>query len=142
MKTTEYIAAIKARHNVTSDYAVSKLLGVSRTSVSEWQKGKGAFGTLTCFKVAELLGDQPAAVIADIELERAEQLQKEDDADAWRKWVKRLGGTAASVLLAAGLGGMSNADARLASSQNSSNIHIVSTKKKRGWWGGPLGLAL
>jgi len=118
--TIEFIAAIKARHNVTSDYGVAKLLRVSRTSVSEWQKGKGAFGPLTCFRVAELLGEQPAAVIAVVELERAQKLANADDADEWRGWVKRLGGAAASVLLACGMGGIPNADAKLARSSTAS----------------------
>lgn len=126
MNTREYLAAVKAKHNIASDYALAKLLNVSRHRVSEWQSGKGAMGPLMCFKVAELLGEQPAGVIAEIELERAEKAEKDEDADAWKKVIRRLGGTAATILVAVGMGGMSNADARLASPHNDQpSIHRI-----------------
>ena len=127
MNTREYLAAVKAKHNIVSDYALAKLLHVSRHRVSEWQAGKGAMGPLMCFKVAELLGEQPAAVVAEIELERAEAAAKEEDADAWKKVIRRMGGTAATILVALGVGGISNADAKLAQPSQAEHLYIVSS---------------
>lgn len=141
--TIQFIAAIKATHGVTSDYAVSKLLRVSRQTVSQYQLGKRFFDVRTCFRAAELLNDQPAAVIAAVELERAEAMGAEpEEAEEWKGWVKKLGGAAASILLAAGLGGIPNGDTNLARSQSASNLYIVSNKgkKKARWFDGLMGL--
>jgi predicted transcriptional regulator len=116
--TAQFIAAIKTKHSISSDYAVSKLLRVSRQTVSQYQLGKRQFDTRTCFKVAELLGDQPAAVIAAIEAERAEKAGRAEEADDWKGVLRKVGGAAMSILLAAGLGGFSNADAKLTRSLN------------------------
>lgn len=116
MKTTEYLAAVKAKRNITSDYKLSKALGVSESLMSKYQKGTVVPGPLVAFKIAEILGDQPSAVIADLELERAEKAEKTDDAEEWKSFVKKLGGVAATILVAVGCGGFSNADAKLPSS--------------------------
>jgi transcriptional regulator with XRE-family HTH domain len=72
MKTTQqYIDAIKLRHNVDSDYAVAKLLGTSKQTVSRYQLGKGAFDDLMALRAAELLGLNPLEVIAAANAERA-----------------------------------------------------------------------
>ena len=82
MKTTrEYICAIKLRENIESDYAVAKLLGVSRQSVSQYQLGKASFDDLTAVRAAELLGLNPLEVISAANAERAKS------EDARRVWV-------------------------------------------------------
>jgi transcriptional regulator with XRE-family HTH domain len=129
--TIGYIAAIKKAHGITSDYAVAKLLGVNRQSVSMYKSGKRQFDTRTCFRVAELLKDQPAAVIAHIEAERAEKAGREDEAADWRGVLKKIGGAAASILLAAGIGGFSNADATLARPAMDSTGYTSSKTKRR-----------
>ncbi|CAN7399478.1 hypothetical protein LJR129_002473 [Acidovorax sp. LjRoot129] len=126
MKTLEYLAAVKAKRNITSDYKLSKALNVPSSLIAKYQAGKVVPGPLVAFKIAEILGDQPAAVIADFELERAEKTEKTDDAEEWRGFVKKLGGAAASILLVMGLGGFSNADARLDNrSNNQLDIHRI-----------------
>lgn len=126
MKTAEYLAAVKAKRNITSDYKLSKVLGVTNSQMSKYQSGAVVPGPIVAFRIAEILGDQPAAVIADFELERAEKAEKADDAEEWKGFVKKLGGAAATILVAVGLGGFSNADARLAHSQSAENLYIVS----------------
>lgn len=81
MKTTQqYIDAIKLRRNVDSDYAVAKLLGVSKQAVSRYQLGKGSFDDLTALRAAELLGVNPLEVIAAANAERA---RTEDVRSTW-----------------------------------------------------------
>lgn len=131
MKTVDYLAAVKQKLNLSTDYKLAKALGVPSNLVSKYQSGKNIPGPLTCFKIAEILGDQPAAVIADLELERAEKTAKDQDADEWKGLIKKLGGAAMSILLAAGLGGFSNADAHLQHSQNdANNTHRIKSKKR------------
>lgn len=138
MKTVDYLAAVKAKLNITSDYKLAKALGVPSNLIAKYQAGKNVPGALTCFKIAEILGDQPAAVIADLELERAEKGEKTDDADAWKGLIQKIGGGALSVLLMMGGGGISNADAKLAADRGTlkaeQSIHrIRKTKVKKVW---------
>lgn len=126
MKTSEYLAAVKAKRNITSDYKLSKALGVSESLMSKYQKGTVVPGPVVAFRIAEILGDQPAAVIADLELERAEKTGKADDAEEWRGFAKKLGGMAATILVALGMGGSPNADARLQTlSTDNASIHRI-----------------
>lgn len=126
MKTAEYLAAVKAKRNITSDYKLSKALGVTNSQMSKYQNGTVVPGPIVAFRIAEILGDQPAAVIADFELERAEKAEKADDAEEWKGFVKKLGGAAATILVALGVSGNPNADNRLAqSSSTGTHIHRI-----------------
>lgn len=69
MKTLDYIEAVKKTANIKSDYALAQLLGVPRQSISHWKNGR-TIGNRECFKVAEILGKNPADVVRDIEAER------------------------------------------------------------------------
>lgn len=138
MKTVEYLAAVKAKLEITSDYKLAKALGIPSNLVAKYQSGKNVPGPLTCFKIAEILGDQPAAVIAELELERAEKMAKNDDATAWKGLIQKIGGGAMSVLFMLGGGGISNADAKLATDRSQINAvnggYIVSRKQKKKVW--------
>lgn len=134
MKAVEYLAAVKAKRNITSDYKLSKALGISTQMASKYANGQNIPGPIVAFRIAEILGEQPAAVIADFELERAERDKKEDEADEWKGFVKKLGGAAASILLVMGLGGISNADARLVNQVNPETIYTSYRWKKKARW--------
>jgi hypothetical protein len=102
--------------------------------MSKYSRGENVPGPVVAFRIAELLGDQPAAVIADLETERAERDGKDEDADYLRALRKALMAAGASILLMAGSAGFSNADAALrhlpdASTDQSS---YRSRKKRRG----------
>lgn len=71
MNTLEYLAAVKQRLGVDSDYAVSKALGVTRQTVSRYMKGIGHFDEPVCRRVAEILGKHPGIVMLDMQRERA-----------------------------------------------------------------------
>lgn len=135
MKTADYLAAVKAKLNITSSYALGKALKVSKQVAGKYDSGEVIPGPVVAFRVAEILGEQPAAVVAQFELERAERAENDDDAAVMKGWLTKVAGGAMSILLAAGLGGFSNADARLASAPAMDTAHIVS-KKKRRWFDG------
>jgi len=81
MKTTlDYVDAVKIKHDLPSDYALAKLLGVSKQAVSNYRLGKGGFDDLTAVRVAELLNLNPMEVIAVANRERAKS------EDARRVW--------------------------------------------------------
>jgi hypothetical protein len=71
MKSIEYLAAVKAKTGISSDNAIAKQLGLTRSAVSLVGKGKAGFGNDPAVLIAEILGIHPAVVIADCNAERA-----------------------------------------------------------------------
>jgi hypothetical protein len=97
MKTTQYLDAVKKKLGIESDYALAKVLQLTRSGMSLMANGHIAMGTTTAAKVAEILELDPLKVIADAELERGS-----DDA-LWTRIAKKV---AVVVLVAlAGLAG-------------------------------------
>lgn len=75
MKTVEYLDAVKARHDLKSDYALAKLLHITPTTIYTYRAGRGEMDATTAVKVAELLAVNPLGVIAAVELARAKSEQ-------------------------------------------------------------------
>jgi len=76
MTTNEYLDAVKALHGLTSDYALSKLLGVTQSSIQQYRSGRSALGIETAMKVGEILSVDGHfvdghKVYADGQIERA-----------------------------------------------------------------------
>ncbi len=122
MNTAEYLAAVKARLNVTSDYAVAKALGVSRQAASDWRTGRAEPGVLTCYRIAQILDADPALIVADLERERAERAGKAAQASAWREWVEKLGGVAAALLMGTILSAPAPAQSRAAAGEAAGSV--------------------
>lgn len=80
-----FLDSIKKRYQLPSDYAVHKLLGVSRENISSIRNRRSTFGPETAIKVADLLGLPRGYVVACCEVERA----KSDDLKAvWADMAK------------------------------------------------------
>ena len=131
MDTRHYLALVKRRHHIESDYALAKLLEVSRQAVSHWQAGRFTLGNRECFRVADLLGLSPELVVADIEAERAEKAGKDADAEWWKDMRKKLGGALAAAIVGVGISGPSPdanaATARVAAHSAGDRLCIMST---------------
>ncbi len=82
MNTLEYIAAVKAKRHITSDYALAKILGVSKSSVFQWNKGICGFNDETARKVAEILDMHPGLVMLDMQRQHA---RSEETRSAWQE---------------------------------------------------------
>lgn len=71
MNTLEYLAACKVELGIESDYALAARLGITRSAVSQLQKGKAVLGDDVALSISEILGINPLKVIADANAERA-----------------------------------------------------------------------
>ncbi len=71
MNTLEYLDAVKKRLGITSDYALAARLGITRSAVSTFVRGKGVFGDDVALTVAQILEINPLVVIAQANAERA-----------------------------------------------------------------------
>ena len=100
MKSTkDWLQEVKKRHAVTSDYALSKLLDVSRQHVSNWMLGNNTLSDYAALKVADALGINPLEVIASMNAERAARIVEKQ---AWERLAKKLA-TAAMILIFSGI---------------------------------------
>lgn len=94
MKTADYLDAIKARHGLPSDYAASKLLGVTRSAVSRYRNGQDSFSDDVAIRAADLLDIDPGELLIQSHLERATD---ERQRAAWMAALQRHAGHAAGV---------------------------------------------
>lgn len=101
MKAAEWIDLAKARNGWDSDYRAAKELGISRATVSNYRTRTPTLDDESALKVASALGEAPEVVLLDQTMERT----KNDEArTALAGLIRRLGGVAATVAMAAGIG--------------------------------------
>lgn len=82
MKTTEYLDAVKVKLSLPSDYALSKVLGVTTQSITQYRSGRSAVGIETAMKIGEFLRIDGHKVYADGQIERAKNSAQ---SDFWRE---------------------------------------------------------
>ena len=121
MKAAEWIDRVKTAHGWDSDYRVAKELGLSRSTVSKYRTHPTTMDDDSAVKVAEALGEKPEIVLLDQTMERSQSVAAKS---ALAGLLNRLGGAAASILLAAGMTVFPNGNNALSAELNASNdIH-------------------
>lgn len=71
MKASEWIDRVKAAKGLQSDYGVAKVIGLTRSAVSNYRVGaRPTLDEESALKVAEALGERPEAVYLDQVAER------------------------------------------------------------------------
>lgn len=100
MELNEIIEKAKTRANITSDYALAKVLGIERQIVSDWKRGKKHPSTDEAVKLATLAGLEEMKVIAEIEMQTAKTEKKRE---FWKSYIDTKGLTATLGLIALGL---------------------------------------
>lgn len=68
--TVDYLDAIKARHALSHDSDLAKLLGVQRQTVSRYRLMPVSMDDEVAMKAANLLGIRPATILLDMYAER------------------------------------------------------------------------
>lgn len=63
---------VKTALSIRSDYALAKMLGVTKATVSRWSTGKGGMSDEVALRAAALTGRDPAYYLLQLQLERAE----------------------------------------------------------------------
>lgn len=100
MTINELMDKAKTRANLQSDYALAKVIGIDRSVVSQWRKGKKHPSTDEAVKLATLAGLEEMPVIAAIEYEAATTEKKRE---FWKSYINAKGLTATLGLIALGL---------------------------------------
>lgn len=84
--TIDFLDALKARNGGLSDYAVAKVLGVTRGAISHYRNNRSFLDDTTAIKVANLLKIEPGYVMASCHAERAKSA---DEKAAWMAVLSR-----------------------------------------------------
>lgn len=123
MKSTcDYLDDLAVMTNTGSDYAISKLLGVSTSRISNYRCKRNAFDDEAAFKAAQLLGVDPMIVIAEANAERA---HKEETRQFWKDTYKKLTSAVMGVILSLALMGGTLAPGAVQVSSGDSIITIL-----------------
>jgi hypothetical protein len=72
MKPSEYLDAIKAKTGTESDYALHKMLGLTRGQISHYRHDRQGFSDEIAVQVAELLNVPAGKVLIDMHIMRAQ----------------------------------------------------------------------
>ncbi|MBL4623070.1 MAG: hypothetical protein JKY89_11810 [Immundisolibacteraceae bacterium] len=95
----QYLDQIKTKHDLPSDYALAKMLGHTRSSISVVRHG-GSVKNKTAIKMAALLEIDPAPVLLEATIERT---TNKDEKSTWERISKLINdarvGTAATLLI-------------------------------------------
>ena len=85
MKTiSDYLAEYAVATGCGSDYALAKKLSISKQAISKYRHGTNAPGVDTCWRIADTLGIDPAAVIAAAQVESAKCTHDTARLAVWR----------------------------------------------------------
>lgn len=130
--TLRYLEAVKEKTGAPSDYALAKVLNVTRQQVSLY-KTKGQFiGGDVALRVADILEIDPVIVLSDIQADKA---KTDDERAVWRSLIERIGGVAATLLIATGISAANpspaNAGAASSVSDGSGSMYIMLNRRKK-----------
>ena len=127
MKASEWIDRVKTQRGWDSDYRVAKELDFKANTISMYRSGRGVMDESIAIKVAKALGTKPELILID---QLAERTKDDGAKEGLGKALKRLGGIAAGVMLATGMGGLP-APAEAQTVVQSSPLCIMSTRKRK-----------
>jgi plasmid maintenance system antidote protein VapI len=101
--THQLIERVRTTTDTRSDYAVAKALGITPQRISRYLRGLDEIhDDAAITRAAELIGDDPAALLAEFQAERA---KSENARRAWRRLaVLAREHAAAALLLGVGMG--------------------------------------
>lgn len=131
MKAADWIDRVKKARGWESDYRVAKELPISHPTISRYRnKPESTMDDETAVKVAAALGAEPELIILD---QVAERTKSEPARAAIARALKRLGGVAAGVVLAAGLTAPppAAAAAKAPATGASEGLRIMSNRSRR-----------
>lgn len=100
MEINELIEQAKKRANISSDYALAKVLGIDRRVISDWKKDKRHPNNEEAIKLATLAGVDEMQVIASIELMTANTDKKKE---FWKHYIESRGIAATVVMIGLGV---------------------------------------
>lgn len=97
MQTLELLAELARARGLKSDYAVAKYLNITTQRMSRYRRGIDNLGDELAVRIADELGIDAGAVLADLSAERA---KSDKVRAAWKRLAKSAAASALVVFLA------------------------------------------
>lgn len=88
MELNDLLELAKQRANLSSDYALAKVMGIERQIISQWKSGKRHPSNQEAIQLATLAGLEEMRVIAEIELRTANSEKKKE---FWKSYIESRG---------------------------------------------------
>lgn len=86
MKTEQLLDAAREKLGLSSDYALAKAIGVGKGRIGHYRTGLRKPDEQACFQIAEILEEDPAAIIAAVRLDREKEPSK---IEFWKRQAAR-----------------------------------------------------
>lgn len=96
MKSIEYLDKVKKKLEISSNYAVARVLEIDRQMVNAYYRGERVPDAYACTRIAIALGEDPAVVMATI-YEETEKNEKRRE--FWRDFASHASKAAAVTLV-------------------------------------------
>ncbi len=94
--TLQYLDEAKKKLHIESDYALSKKLGCTTSTISNYRAGRSRMDDVMAVKVAEILEKNPLELLASLNFERA----KDDEVKrVWKGILEKISVGFESLLL-------------------------------------------
>ncbi|SOY66730.1 helix-turn-helix domain-containing protein [Cupriavidus taiwanensis] len=98
MRVEKYLDAVIERHDLKSDSALARMLGVSQNTVSQYRTGKRTPDNEACLHIAQALEmSDPLPIIMAADMDRAERCGQRS---LWEVFSRRMAQAAAPATLA------------------------------------------
>ncbi|MES2251103.1 MAG: helix-turn-helix domain-containing protein [Pseudomonadota bacterium] len=101
MQTTKQLLdRAKKAQGIESDYKLAQHLGVVQSAVTHWRSGRSSPDDVIAAQLAEMAGQDPLAVIAELHAARA---KTPDAKQLWLRMAMQLRHAVAAVMMACGV---------------------------------------
>ena len=88
LNTWSYIERLRAMHGGCSDYRIAQILGVSTQAMSNYKLGLREADDEVAMRISQALGIDARLVIANLHLNKADEVQNSGLAEVWRSFGK------------------------------------------------------
>lgn len=93
----DFVKKLKKRYDISSDYGMAKILGLSRQTMSAHKSGRAKhFSEETAYKIGELTNEDPAYAMVVLAIDRAKD---EKVREAWRRVARIMRSSAPAFLV-------------------------------------------
>ncbi len=88
-KTKDYLAKVRKKTGF-SDYKISQEYDINQSNLSKYKSGKSALSEMHAWLFADILGINPAEVVANTKLEHAKLTNNKSKANFWQEQLEKL----------------------------------------------------
>jgi len=88
-KTKEYLAKVRNKTGF-SDYKISQEYAINQSNLSKYSSGKSALSEMHAWLFADILGLNPAEVVANTKLEHAKLSGNKSKSKFWQEQLEKL----------------------------------------------------